>query len=67
MFGRLLRGLLFGLAIAVTASDVCPPRVLQAQQADVIRGRITSDDGAPLNNANVQLTSIPNNVKKTAT
>lgn len=37
-----------------------------AQQADVIRGRVTSDDGKPIEHASVVATSIPNNVKKTA-
>jgi len=37
---------------------------LIAQQADVIRGRITSDDGQPVQNANVRAVSIPNNVTR---
>src|SRR3982751_844378 len=36
-----------------------------AQQADVIRGRITGEDGQPVQNANVQAASIPNNVTRT--
>lgn len=35
-----------------------------AQQADMIRGRITSQDGRGIENARVTVTSIPNNVTK---
>jgi hypothetical protein len=40
---------------------------LTAQQADVIRGRVTAQDGAAIDNARITVTSIPNNVTKTTT
>ena len=41
---------------------------LFAQQADMIRGRVTAQDGSSIENARVTVTSIPNNVtKNTAT
>jgi hypothetical protein len=44
---------------------VATSRSLAAQQADVIRGRITSEDGQPVHDANVRAASIPNNVTRT--
>src|SRR4051812_29967659 len=32
----------------------------------MIRGRVTAQDGAPIDNARITVTSIPNNVTKTA-
>jgi hypothetical protein len=42
-------------------------RSAAAQQADVIRGRIVAQDGRAIENARVSVTSIPNNVTKSAT
>ena len=42
-------------------------RTAAAQQADVIRGRIVARDGRAIENARVTVTSIPNNVPKSAT
>ena len=39
---------------------------VQAQQADVIRGRVTTQEGAGIENARVTVTSIPNNVALSA-
>ena len=50
------------LALAAFIFAAAP---LAAQQADVIRGRVTAADGAPVPNATVQATSIPGNVAKT--
>ena len=50
--------------VAVIASILWRTPLL-AQQADVIRGRMTSDDGQPVDGAAVQATSIPNNVART--
>ena len=53
-------------ALAVLAMIACGggASAVHAQQADVIRGRITADDGEAVTNATIQLSSIPNNVKK---
>ncbi|MEP6493384.1 MAG: carboxypeptidase-like regulatory domain-containing protein [bacterium] len=56
-----------GLALIATAVGPCSFGSLLAQQADVVRGRITGTDGEPVVNASIQLTSIPNNVKKSTT
>src|SRR3954468_7739491 len=40
---------------------------IAAQQADVIRGRVTDQTGAVIANARVTATSIPNNVSRNAT
>jgi Carboxypeptidase regulatory-like domain/TonB-dependent Receptor Plug Domain len=45
---------------------VAAPRV-GAQQTDVIRGRVTSDDGKGVAELSVTATSIPNNVTRTVT
>jgi hypothetical protein len=39
-------------------------RPASAQQADMIRGRVTARDGGAIDNARVTVTSIPNNVSK---
>jgi hypothetical protein len=41
-------------------------RALEAQQADVIRGRVIGPDSMPVENAVVTATSIPGNVSRTA-
>jgi len=51
---------------AVVAS-VAAAREGIAQQADMIRGRIVSPDGRAVENARITVTSIPNNVMKSAT
>ena len=50
------------LTIAIAAA-----RPTSAQQADMIRGRVTAQDGASIDNARVTVTSIPNNVSKSTT
>ena len=52
------------LCVASLLGVGSPAPPLAAQQADVIRGRVTSDDGQGVANANVQATSIPNNVNR---
>ena len=50
------------LMIAIAAA-----RPTLAQQADMIRGRVTAQNGASIDNARVTVTSIPNNVSKSTT
>lgn len=50
----------------VLASLAAGASLAGAQQADVIRGRITSADGAAIDNAVIVAVSIPNNVTKNA-
>src|SRR5690242_10622221 len=42
------------------------PSIAQAQQTDVIRGRVLTVDGLPLQNVRVMATSIPGNVTREA-
>jgi len=56
-WSRLKSIVLLTLAIAGA-----PP--VSAQQADMIRGRVTARDGGAIDNARVTVTSIPNNVSK---
>jgi hypothetical protein len=53
--------LLGAVALFITARG-CP-----AQQADVIRGRVAAPDGNAVENVRITVTSIPNNVTKSAT
>ncbi len=56
------------LALTVaTIALVVAPVVADAQQTDVIRGRVTGSDSAPLPGVNVKATSYQGNVAKTAT
>lgn len=57
------RRLLCFLAAFVTIAFALP---LAAQQVDVIRGRVTGQDNAPLENVTVTVTSISGNVNRTA-
>lgn len=50
------------LATLIAAASVAGP--LQAQQTDIIRGLVTSEDGRTIENAVIGATSIPNNVSK---
>ena len=52
-------------ALIVVLLATLPSRTT-AQQADVIRGRITTNDGDPIENATVSAASIPNNVNRSA-
>ncbi len=49
--------------VVLTLTVTVPARV--AAQVDVIRGRVTSVDGAPLPNVRITATSIPGNVTRT--
>src|SRR5215207_5424210 len=40
--------------------------IAKAQQSDVIRGRVTTQDGKAIESARVTVTSIPNNVARNA-
>jgi hypothetical protein len=61
-YARSRLAVVFGVALTVVAST--GGRALDAQQADVIRGRITAEVGEAVTGATVRLTSIPNNVNK---
>ncbi|MEP6690593.1 MAG: carboxypeptidase regulatory-like domain-containing protein [Gemmatimonadaceae bacterium] len=54
------------LLVASLIATAFPVRSLCAQQADVIRGRITGDDGHGVEDAEVLATSVPNGVNKGA-
>ncbi|MBC8088608.1 MAG: carboxypeptidase regulatory-like domain-containing protein [Phycisphaerae bacterium] len=55
------------LILAMSVACVCSARTSLAQQTDVIRGRVTSDDGKAVAELAVTATSIPNNVTRSAT
>jgi hypothetical protein len=54
------------LYIALIAAAAATPRNTLAQQADVIRGRVTGPDSAALEGVTVTVTSISGNVSRTA-
>ena len=54
-------------SIASLTITIAAARPTLAQQADMIRGRVTAQDGASIDNARVTVTSIPNNVSKSTT
>ena len=57
-------------ALVVLPAGLATPAVAHAsaalQQADVIRGRVTDPDNAPVENVTVTVTSISGNVNRTA-
>ena len=59
-----IRSFIFILAVALIAA--LPPGKAQAQQSDVIRGRVTGPDSAAIENVTVTVTSISGNVSRTA-
>lgn len=50
--------------VSVLAWSTMAPAHVYGQQVDVIRGRITTDDGRPVLGARITATSIPNNVQR---
>lgn len=64
LYSRLHSSLLALTIAAVSSASVARAN---AQQTDVIRGRVTSDDGKGVTELTVTATSIPNNVTKTVT
>ncbi len=60
--GCVHRRLLFMLAVLAALTQAHP----LAAQTDVIRGRVTGPDGAPITGVRVTATSIPGNVTRTA-
>jgi hypothetical protein len=56
------RLLAFGLALAA----LCLARPLAAQQVDVVRGRITSPEGQPVEGAQITVTTVDGGVSRTA-
>ena len=52
--------------LVLTLSLIASPNASQAQQVDVIRGRVTGPDNAPLEGVTVVVTSISGNVNRTA-
>jgi hypothetical protein len=47
-------------------AGLASPGQIAAQQADVIRGRVTADDGRPVLGARIEATAIPTNVSRNA-
>ncbi|HMA19187.1 MAG TPA: TonB-dependent receptor, partial [Gemmatimonadaceae bacterium] len=56
----------FLFVVAATLIAIVPPHSVQAQQADVIRGRVTGPDSASLEGVQVTVTSVSGNVSRTA-
>jgi hypothetical protein len=56
----------FLLVIAAVLIPTVPPHYAAAQQADVIRGRVTGPDSAGLEGVGITVTSISGNVSRTA-
>ena len=52
------------LSIVTLTIAIAGAQPVSAQQADMIRGRVTARDGGAIDNARVTVTSIPNNVSK---
>jgi hypothetical protein len=59
-----VKRLCFLLAAALVAAAL--PAAARAQEADVIRGRVTGPDSLPIENVTVTVTSISGNVRRTA-
>src|SRR5690242_19127464 len=59
-----IRRILFIIAAALIPT--VPPAHAAAQQADVIRGRVTGPDSAAMEGVNVTVTSVSGNVSRTA-
>ena len=56
----------FLFVVAATLIAIVPPQSVQAQQADVIRGRVTGPDSAAIEGVQVTVTSVSGNVSRTA-
>ncbi|MDO8502164.1 MAG: carboxypeptidase regulatory-like domain-containing protein [Gemmatimonadaceae bacterium] len=56
----------FLFVVAAALIPMVPPNDANAQQADVIRGRVTGPDSAAIENVVVTVTSISGNVSRTA-
>ena len=56
----------FLLVVAAALIPAVPPGMARAQQADVIRGRVTGPDSAALEGVQITVTSISGNVSRTA-
>ncbi|HEY8308996.1 MAG TPA: TonB-dependent receptor, partial [Gemmatimonadaceae bacterium] len=56
----------FLMAVVLTAPLILGARSAAAQQADVIRGRITGRDGVAISGVRVTVTSVSGNVSRTA-
>jgi hypothetical protein len=56
----------FLLIVAAALIPTVPPGLAKAQQADVIRGRVTGPDSAALEGVQITVTSISGNVSRTA-
>ena len=54
------------LIIATASVPMVPPCFASAQQADVIRGRVTGPDSAAIEGVAVTATSVSGNVSRTA-
>ena len=52
--------------LAAAIALLAPLSAALSQQIDVIRGKVTSADGKPIENANVTATSVSGNVNRTA-
>jgi len=61
-----VRQVLWRLAAAAVLCCSAAPLTLQAQQVDVIRGRVTGPDSLPIENVSVVVTSISGNVNRPA-
>src|SRR5918998_6244593 len=56
----------FAVGFAAVLLAVAAPATVGAQEADVIRGRVTGPDSLPIENVTVTVTSISGNVRRTA-
>jgi hypothetical protein len=54
------------IAAVILVAIAARPASLQAQEADVIRGRVTGPDSLPIENVTVTATSISGNVRRSA-
>lgn len=54
------------LVLLSVVAGLALPDAVSAQQADVIRGRVTAEDGRPVLGARIEATAIPNNVSRNA-
>jgi hypothetical protein len=61
---RIPRAFVVGLALA--GLSLATPAASRAQDADLIRGKITGPDSLPIQNVNVSVSAISNGVTKTA-
>ncbi|MFN2564346.1 MAG: TonB-dependent receptor, partial [Gemmatimonadaceae bacterium] len=56
----------FSALLTLLAAAAARPAALDAQEADVIRGRVVGPDSLPIENVTVTVTSISGNVRRTA-